>query len=270
MAVFANFFERGGFAEAGNIRVIACFCLAAPGVIGFGNFPDFFVGEFAPGAVYQHAHLAGVDKEHLPAPIAQFVFQHKAIAAVFSQDPQTSRNLCGVKKLPRQRHHAIHDSCSIGGFEHGLADIAFAGLVGAHRAIGQHHARHATGSQVVVDVLQPCVVGVTHGWHAELPAHVVAQAVAAPVGDIEGRVGEDVVGLEVAQFVLVEAALVVPSNVGVDPAHSQVHLGQSPRGVVRLLPVNCNVAYAAAVLLHELFRLNEHSARAAAGVVNTA
>ena len=43
--------------------------------------------------------------------------------------------------------------------------------------------------------------------------------VAAPVGDVEGRIGEDVIGPQVRQFVLVKAALGVPPDIGVDAAH---------------------------------------------------
>ena len=121
-----------------------------------------------------------------------------------------------------------------------------------------------------MDVLQPGVVGVADGRYAEGPARVFAQAVAAPVGDVEGRVGEDVVEAQVAQLVLVEAAFVVPADVGVDAAHGQVHLGQAPGGVVALLAVDGDVADAPAVFEHELFALHEHAATAAAGVVDAA
>src|SRR5690606_32745104 len=155
----------------------------------------------------------------------------------------------------------LHDALPIYGvrFDHGLADLAFAALVGAHGAVGQHHASGAKGGEVPVDVLQPGVVGVAYRWHAELPARVLAQAVAAPVGDVEGRVGEDVVEAQVAQFVLVEAALVVPADIGVDAAHGQVHLGQAPGGVVALLAIDGDVADAPAMLQHKLLALHEHA-----------
>src|SRR5690606_20217704 len=137
----------------------------------------------------------GIDEQHLPAPVAQAV----ANVLVAGQEPQAGRDLGGIEELARQGHHAVHHV----GFQHGPADVTFAALVGTHGAVGQHYARGAVGGEVVVDVLQPGVVGVAHGRHAELPAHVFAQTLAAPVGDVERRVGEDEVGLEVAQFVLV-------------------------------------------------------------------
>ena len=109
-------------------------------------------------------------------------------------------------------------------------------------------------------MLQPGVVGVADGRRAVGPARILAQPVAAPVGDVERRIGEDVVEAQVLQFVLVEAALVVPADVGVDAAHGEVHLGQPPRRVVALLPVDRDVADPAAVALDELLGLHEHAA----------
>ena len=65
-----------------------------------------------------------------------------------------------------------------------------------------------------------------------------------------------------------EAALVVPADVGVDAAHREVHLRKSPGRVVALLPVDRDVADATAVLLDELLGLDEHASRAAAGVID--
>src|SRR5690554_7487672 len=96
-------------------------------------------------------------------------------------------------------------------------------------------------------MLQPGVVGVAYGRYAELPARVFAQAVTAPVGDIKRRVGENVIEAQVAQLVLVEAALIIPADIGVDASHGKVHLGQAPGGVVALLPVDGDVADAPAV-----------------------
>src|SRR5690606_5680357 len=264
--VLADVVQRGGLAEAGHVGVLTGILLAAPGVVGVGDLFDFLVGEFAPGAVHHHAHLAGVDEQHLPAAVAQLGFLYQAVVASFGQNPEAGGDLGGVEELARQRHHAVHHV----GLDHGLADFAFAALLRAHGAVGQHHARGAVGGEVVVDVLDPRIVGVAHGRYAELPAHVFAQALAAPVGDVERRVGEDEVELEVAQLVLVEAAFVVPADVGIDAAHRQVHLAQPPGGVVALLSVDGDVPDAAAVLHHELFRLHEHTAGAAAGVVDAA
>ncbi len=58
---------------------------------------------------------------------------------ILGEEPQAYRDLRAVKKLAGQGDHAIHQV----GFDQGFADVAFAGLVGAHAAVGQHKARHA-------------------------------------------------------------------------------------------------------------------------------
>ena len=66
------------------------------------------------------------------------------------------------------------------------------------------------------------------------------QPLAAPVGDVERRIGEDEVGLEVGVAVVVEAVAV--GDLAFDAADGEVHLGEPPGGVVRLLAVDRDVA----------------------------
>ena len=96
--------------------------------------------------------------------------------------------------------------------------------------------------------------------------------VAAPVAVVEGRVGQDVVGLEVRVQVAVEAVGVLLAEVGVDAADGEVHLRQPPGGVVGFLAVDADVADCRPPCAsHELSRdLNEHAAGAAAGVEDAA
>ena len=77
------------------------------------------------------------------------------------------------------------------------------------------------------------------GRDAVLPALVVAQQLAAPVAHIEGRVGEDVVGLEVGVAVVVEGVAV--GDLALDAADGEVHAREPPGGVVRLLAVDADV-----------------------------
>ena len=70
-------------------------------------------------------------------------------------------------------------------------------------------------------------------------AQVVSQPVAAPVRDIERRIGEDEVGLQVRVTVVVEGVAVL--YLSFDAAYGEVHLGEPPSGVVRLLPVDEDV-----------------------------
>src|SRR5687767_6188604 len=65
-----------------------------------------------------------------------------------------------------------------------------------------------------------------------------------------------------------EAALVVPADIGIDTLYGKVHLGETPCGVIDFLPVDGDVVPPSAMLLDELLRLHEHAARAAAGVVD--
>src|SRR5207245_8193463 len=68
--------------------------------------------------------------------------------------------------------------------------------------------------------------------------------------------------------VAVESVGMVRAEICLDPADRQVHLGELPRRRVRLLAEDRDVANPTAVLANELFALNEHPARAAAGVVH--
>ncbi|MCY1558263.1 hypothetical protein D9M68_951820 [compost metagenome] len=65
-------------------------------MVGVGNLLDFLIGEFPPGAIHQHAQLAGVDEQHLPAPVTQALTG----GLVTGQEPQASGDLRGVKELP--------------------------------------------------------------------------------------------------------------------------------------------------------------------------
>ena len=118
------------------------------------------------------------------------------------------------------------------------------------------------------EVLHPGEVGVARGRHAVLPAHVVV--LAAPVGVVEGRIGEDEVGPEVGVEVAAEGVGLLAPRVGLDAADGEVHHGQAPGGGVALLAVDADVAELAAVGFDELLRLHEHAAGAAAGIVDAA
>ena len=104
---------------------------------------------------------------------------------------------------------------------------------------------------------------------------VVPQPLAAPVGDVEGRVGEDVVGPQVGVAVVVETVAVL--DLGLDAPDREVHLGHPPGGVVGLLAIDGDVALGLAAVpvavgvgVDERLRLDEHAGGAAAGVVDPA
>ena len=82
-------------------------------------------------------------------------------------------------------------------------------------------------------------VSVALGRDAVLPALVLGEPLPTPVGDVEGRIGQDEVGLEVGMAVVVEAVTV--GNLALDAADGQVHLGEPPSGVVGFLAVDGDV-----------------------------
>ena len=227
---------------------------------GGGDALHVLVVEHPVHARVHAAELAGVDEQHLAAPVA-------AVAAlVLGQEPQAGRNLRVEEELRRQRHHHLDHV----GLDHRAADLALAVLVGRHAAVGQHHAGLTARAQVVQDVLQPAVVGIARRWRAVHPARIIQQPLAAPVADVEGRVGQHVVGLQVRVLVAVEGIGRLLAQVAVHAADGQVHRHQPPGGRVGLLPVDGDVAELAAVALDELLALHEHAARAAARVVDLA
>src|SRR6266536_2127154 len=60
------------------------------------------------------------------------------------------------------------------------------------------------------------------------------------------------------------------AEVGFDAADGEVHHGEAAGGGVALLTVDTDVAELAAVGFDEFFRLHEHAAGTAAGIVNAA
>ena len=106
------------------------------------------------------------------------------------------------------------------------------------------------------------------GRKAKLPAHVVVFA--EPVGVVEGRIGEDEVGAEIGMEIAPEGVGVLFAEIGFDAADGEVHHGEAAGGGVALLAVDADVAEPAAVGFDEFFRLHEHAAGAAAGIVNAA
>ena len=109
-------------------------------------------------------------------------------------------------------------------------DFAFAGLARRHGAVGEHEAGDAPGRQVMDHVLHPAKVGVALGRGAVLPALVFGEPLAAPVGDVERRIGEDEVGLEVWMAVVVEAVAMV--DLPLDAPDGEVHLCEAPSRVI--------------------------------------
>src|SRR5690606_1948187 len=100
MAVLADLFEGGAFAETGDIGVLPGLLLAAPGMVGIGDLLNIGLTELSPGAVHQGAHVAGVDEQHFAAPVAQGLFATLAVGLVAGEEPEAGGNLGGVEQLP--------------------------------------------------------------------------------------------------------------------------------------------------------------------------
>ena len=78
-----------------------------------------------------------------------------------------------------------------------------------------------------------------HWRDAELPAHGVVFA--EPVGVVEWRVGEDVVGAEVGMEVAAEGVGGLGAEVGLDAAQGAVHDAEAAAGSVALVTVDAHV-----------------------------
>ena len=85
-------------------------------------------------------------------------------------------------------------------------------------------------------VLHPSEVRIALRRYAVAPALVVGQPLATPIGDVERRVGEDVVRPKVGVAIIVEAVTV--GDLALDASDGKVHLRQSPRRVVGFLAVD--------------------------------
>ena len=220
-------------------------------VVGIGQLADVLVGQLAQFAGHHGAHLAGVDEQGLAL-----------LPLVSGQEPQGDGNLRGIEQLGGHGHDAVHQI----GVDDVFADVALAAALGGEGTVGQHHADAAVRRKVPDHVLEPGKVGVAGGRRAVLPAHVVQKFVLPPVRKVEGRVRQNEVRLELGVAVIEEGIGVVLAQVGLNAADGQVHLRHLPGGGVGVLAEYGNPVDVAAVVLHELGRLHEHAAAAAAGV----
>src|SRR5450756_949016 len=240
VAVLADLVERGGPTETGHVGVLAPALVAAPGVVRAGDLRDVLVGELAVRAIHQRAHLAGIDEEGLAAAITE-----AAVASVGGEEPEADRDLGRVEELARQRDHAV-DQVRL---DDRAADLALTRLVRRHRPIGEHEAGDPGRRQVADEVLNPGEVRIAGGRGAVDPALVVLEELAPPVTVVEGRIGQDPVGLEVRVAVVVER--VAMSDLGIDAANREVHLRQAPSRVVGLLAVDADAVSYTHLRAHE-------------------
>ncbi len=264
--MLADVFEGGGFAVAGLVLVVAVFLFAPPGVVGASDGGDVVFVEFLLRPADHGAQLAGIDEEGFAFAVSIVAFAVGLL--VFGQKPEADRDLGGVEELAGQGDHAVDEVV----LDELLADLAFALGVGGHGAVGEDEAGDAVFGEFAHHVENPGVVGIAGGRGVvAVPASVVDEFVgAAPVLQVEGGIGHDVVGLEVGVLILEEGVGGDFAEVGGEPAHGEVHLGQLVGGGGELLPVDGDVFLAAVVAFDKLDGLDEHAAGAAAGVVDLA
>ena len=164
------------------------------------------------GAVHHTTELACVDEKDPSAAVAVFV-----IFLVAGKKPEACGNLRRIEELAGQGDHTVYEI----GFDDVLSDFTLARLVRRHRAVREDKTCKPVRREMVDDVLHPGEVGVADGWFAELPAFVVAQTVAAPIGYVERWVGEDEVGFEIRMAVIVKRVAV--GDLAVDATQRQIH-----------------------------------------------
>src|SRR3989344_2380771 len=160
--------------------------------------------------VVEGTKLPGVDDQSRTAPVPEF-----SILLVAGEKPKTDGDLRGVEELSRQGDHAINEVF----LDELPPDLPFAGLVAAHRAVRENEPRNAAWGEVVHHVLYPRVVGIAHRRRTELPAGIVPQPLPSPIADVERRIGEDEIRLEVLVYVVVERVGIVGANVSINPAN---------------------------------------------------
>lgn len=207
------------------------------GRVGRRQFLDVALGQFPQFAGYHGSHFAGVDKECLAL-----------LPFVSIQEPEGDWDLCGVEELGRHGDDTVHQIV----LDDVFADFALAAGLGGEGAVGQHHADAAVGGQVPDHVLEPREVGVAGGRRAVLPADVTQEPFLPPAGEVEGRVGQDEVRLQLGVTIVEEGVGVILAQVGLDASDGEVHLGQLPGGGVGVLPENGDPVDVAAVAFDEL------------------
>ena len=119
-------------------------------------------------------------------------------------------------------------------------------------------------------VLDPDIVCVLRGGQSVLEARIIHQLLPLEMVIVERRIGHDEIRPHGRVDVVYVSVSVEFAEVGIDAADSKVHLRHFPCGGVEFLTVNGNVIDASAVLLDELSGLDEHTARAAAGIYKNA
>ena len=186
---------------------------------------------------------------------------------VVIDNPQRDANVCAIEEVPWQDYDGLNQFI--------LDELAADGqlcTIGTQGAVGKDEAGNTVLRELGHHIENPGIVGV--GGRRNLvtcPTRIVAQLVLlTPVLLVERRIGHDEVGFETLMLVVVESVGLLLSQVAGNSADGEVHLGQLVGGLGVFLAVNGNIFLVAVVALDKLETLHEHTAGAAARVIDLA
>lgn len=207
----------------------------------------------------QRAQTPRVDEQNLaraPSKAARPV-------PVLRQEPQRAGDLRVGEKLAGQLHHAVHESR----LHQRLSHLQPCRLAVAQLPRRHHEPRRTALLEVVQEVQHPHRVRVArrqrHLVASEIQARVFvghptcAPAALALAAIVEGRIGQDVVGLQ-ARVAVVEVG-VAQLDLSVQTVDEQVHPAQAIGKVLAFLPVERQIP----AVPGEQVGLHEHAAGAA-------
>ena len=184
---------------------------------------------------------------------------------VLGKEPERYRNLRRVEELRRHCDDTVH-KVSV---DNVFADFTFTAGLRGKRTICKHHANTTIRCEMPDHVLQPCKVGVASRRRTILPTDVINEFIRAPAGKIERRIRHNIIRFELRVTIVKERVRIKLAEVSFNTTNSKIHLSHLPCGRVGVLTKDGNLVDVAAVIFDEFCRLNEHTTRAAARVINT-
>src|SRR5690606_30297177 len=203
-----------------------------PVVVGVCYLSYIFLGEFPGSTINQMPQIAGIDEQNFSATVSEF-----SIATITAHKPKGSRDLRIQKQFGRKVYNTV-DQVSL---NQCFSDIALTATFGSQCAFCQYKARLSAGRQVIQEMLDPGIIGISGGWCAVLPTTISTEQVATPITHIKRWIGYNVIGFQVFVGIVEKRPFVVPFHLrAVDSPDREVHLCQSPGGLVTFLSVYGN------------------------------
>src|SRR5690625_6903652 len=103
------------------------------------------------------------------------------------------------------------------------SDILFSPTFRGDGTFDQYKSGLSIGSQMIQEMLNPCVVGVAFGWNTIFPAAIVTEQVTTPSTHIKRRFGNVIIGFQIGMSIIQKQAFVVPFDRGaIIPSNSKV------------------------------------------------